>query len=197
MKRVAVFDFDDTLILGDSFLPFLNYAAGRGATVAAGIAAFVCYGWRRLRQKQTASLRSFVKGFLLEALLKGKKAEDLAEAATRTRAWQKINAPMMRALREHHERGDTVLIASGSLSLYLPELLKDFPHDDVICTDIGVENGIVTGEMIYGNCVRWGKAERVGTWLAVNGPFDESFGYGNYPHDVPMLNLVKHRIIVS
>ncbi|MDD3371960.1 MAG: haloacid dehalogenase-like hydrolase, partial [Alphaproteobacteria bacterium] len=69
--------------------------------------------------------------------------------------------------------------------------------DALICTDIGVENGVITGDMIHGNCVRLKKAERVEAWLAEHGPFDESFGYGNYPHDVPMLNLVKHRIIVS
>ncbi len=197
MNRVAIFDFDNTLILGDSFLPFLSFAAGKSATAAAVTAALASYGWHRLQQKQTGSLRTFVKSVLLRHLLKGKKPENLIEAATKTRQWQKINAPIMQSLREHREKGDTILIASGSLDLYLPELLKGFPHDAVLCTDIGVENGIVTGEMTHGNCVRQTKAKRVGAWLTANGPFDESFGYGNYPHDVPMLNLVKHRIIVS
>jgi phosphoserine phosphatase len=103
----------------------------------------------------------------------------------------------MAALREHNAAGDVIVIASGGLNLYLPELLIDVPHAALICTDIGMQNNVATGEMINGNCVRLRKAERVSEWLAANGPFGESFGYGNYPHDVPMMNLVKHRIIVS
>jgi phosphoserine phosphatase len=103
----------------------------------------------------------------------------------------------MRALRDHHAQGDKIVIASGGLDLYLPELLQNIPYDALICTQIGTSDDIVTGEMINGNCVRLRKAELVGAWLAANGPFEQSFGYGNYPHDVPMLGLLKHRIIVS
>jgi HAD superfamily hydrolase (TIGR01490 family) len=193
MKTVAVFDFDNTLITGDSFMPFLCHAAGTIPTYAALFSAIAIFSLR----KPTDNLRTAIKAFLLDRLLKGKKIADLSNAAAQIRRWQKINDPIMQNLREHHAKGDTIVIASGGLDLYLPELLRDIPHDALICTDIGVENGIVTGQMINGNCVRQCKAERVAAWLAANGPFDETFGYGNYPHDVPMLNLVHHRIIVS
>jgi HAD superfamily hydrolase (TIGR01490 family) len=197
MKRVAIFDFDNTLIEGDSFLPFLTYAAGIAPCYAALVEAGAAFVLLRARGKKTGSLRTFGKGFLLNRLLKGKRREDLAAAVSKTRAWQKINEPVMRTLREHREKGDMIVIASGSLDLYLPELVRDIPHDALICTDVGIENGIVTGEMIHGNCVRLKKAERIKAWLEANGPFEESFGYGNYPHDVPMLEVVKYRVIVS
>lgn len=197
MKNVAIFDFDNTVILGDSFLPFLRFACGTVPTYLVVMEALFVYAYRRLRGTQTQSLRTFVKGHLLRRLLKSKKPESLLPAAARTRLWQKINPPVFRTLQEHKQNGDFVLIASGSLSLYLPELLRDIPHDGVLCTDVGIENGSITGEMTNGNCVRLRKAERIKAWLEENGPFKESFGYGNYPHDVPMLNLVKHRIIVS
>lgn len=194
MKKVAVFDFDHTLITGDSFWPYLGYAVGKAQTYAALTEALAKLG---LRREQGADVRTFVKDHLLRRLLAGKKREQLNAAAVKTRLWQKENAPVMRRLREHRAKGDVIVIASGGLDLYLPEVLRDIPYDALICTDIGVENGIVTGEMINGNCVRLRKAERVAQWLAANGPFDEGYGYGNYPHDVPMMNLVKHRIIVS
>lgn len=197
MKRVAIFDFDNTLIHGDSFFPFLGYALGKAPTYAAFAAALATFSLLRAQGKPTGSIRTFVKAFLLRTLLKGKKRDDLAQAAVKTSQWQKINTPVMKALHEHSAQGDSIVIASGGLDLYLPELLKGVPHDALICTDIGVEGGIVTGDMVNGNCVRLRKAERLQAWLTQHGPFDESFGYGNYPHDIPMLNLVKHRIIVS
>ncbi len=196
MKRVAVFDFDDTLAYGDSFMPFLVYAVGFKAYAVLALAV-VSYPLHRLRVRPCDSLRTHVKGFLLQRLLKGKRKVDLACATEKICAWRKPNTSMMTALHEHKEKGDIIIVASGSLDLYLPEMLHDVPHDVLICTEIGIENGICTGEMIQGNCVRARKAERIKQWLETHGPFDESFGYGNYPHDVPMLSLVTHRVIVS
>ena len=195
-KKVAVFDFDHTLVTGDSFWPYLSYAVGKAQTYAALVEGLARLSLRQVQGSVAEGGRTFMKDHLLRRLLAGKKLDDLKDAAVKTRAWQTENAPVMRALHEHQERGDKIVIASGGLGLYLPELLRDIPHDALICTDIGVENGIVTGAMINGNCVRLRKAERVGEWLAAHGPFEESWGYGNYPHDVPMMNLVKHRIIV-
>ena len=194
MKRVAVFDYDNTLILGDSFWPFLNFAVGTLRSYSALACGLISYALRRDRH---ISLRDFLKDYLVQRLLKGRKIIDLAPAAEKLRRWQKINPPLMRALREHKQRGDLIVIASGALGIYLPDLMHDAPHDALICTDIGFADGIVTGNMINGNCVREIKAQRVAAWLEAHGPFDETFGYGNYPHDVPMLSLVKHRIIVS
>jgi phosphatidylglycerophosphatase C len=195
-RTVALFDFDHTLITGDSFWPFLMAASGRGATAVALGGALTDFARHRLRAEKTESLRTFVKGILLRRLVAGRSPGDFASAAEHTRQWQTENPAIMRRLRAHHAAGDIVVIASGGLDLYLPALLRDVPHHALICTEIGIENGILTGAMINGNCVRLKKAERVRDWLATNGPFDESFAYGNYPHDLPMMELVRHRIIV-
>jgi HAD superfamily hydrolase (TIGR01490 family) len=193
MKTVAIFDFDHTLITGDSFWPFLTAAAGKFATYAAlaeGLARYAAQGGYH------DSMRTFLKAYLLQRLIKGKKRDDLSHAAAATCAWQTINQPVMKALRDHYAQGHMIVIASGGLDLYLPELLRDVPHHAVICTDIGVEDGRVTGAMTKGNCVRLRKAERVAEWLQDNGPFDDTYGYGNAPHDLPMLELLNHKVIV-
>lgn len=194
MKNAAIFDFDDTLILGDSFMPFLFFVAGAKAYLFLALALFSYF----LSFRQTKeSLRTFVKGYLLKNTLKNKRPKDLEKAIARLLKWRKLNEPMMAALRAHHAKGDMIVIASGSLDVYMPNLLRDIPHDHLICTAIGLDNGRLTGDMPLGNCVRLRKAKRVKEWLETNGPFLETFGYGNLPHDLPMLNLVKHRIIVS
>lgn len=196
MTAVAIFDFDHTLITGDSFLPFLSAVVGKFELARALVEAAAALAMAHARGERNEA-RTYLKNFLLHRLLTGRRVADLRTAALKVRDWQTLNPPIIQALREHHADGVRIVIASGGLNLYLHESLRDIPHDALICTDIGVHNGIVTGEMINGNCVRARKAERVAEWLAANGPFDESWGYGNYPHDVPMMNLVKYRIIVS
>ena len=137
-----------------------------------------------------------MKAYLLEKLLAGRAVSELAPSVGKLRNWRRWKDAVRKTLLQHHEAGHHIVIASGGLDLYLPELLKDLPHHALICTQVGVTNGTITGEMIFGNCVRLRKAELVAEYIEENGPFAEGWGYGNLPHDLPMLNLLKHRIII-
>lgn len=143
-----------------------------------------------------AETRTYVKARLLKELLGGKRKEEVAAAIDRIRLWPREKEPAMGALRAHRAKGHTIVIASGSLDLYLPALLARIPHDAVICTKMEIKKGVVTGRMTLGNCVRKTKAAMVKAYLDTHGPFADSWGYGNAPHDVPMLEHLNHRIIV-
>jgi HAD superfamily phosphoserine phosphatase-like hydrolase len=199
-RTLAVFDFDHTLIEGDSLWPFLIYAAGWPRAITASLEAagvYVCRVLRNRKDSELADKRSFIKARLLHRLLAGREYESLRPALDKLYRWQKWKPAVRRALLEHYEQGHQILIASGGLDLYLPELLKDLPPRALICTRIEVLNGFVTGHMLAGNCVRARKAEILANYIEKNGPFEDSWGYGNFPHDLPMLGLLKHRIIVS
>lgn len=150
----------------------------------------------RYAVKRPGNIRTFVKDHLIRDLLKGYEVDDLIPAIELLQSWQKPIEATMEALRDHHARGHHIVIASGGLDLYLPALLENVPHDALICTTIEVKDGIVTGRMVAGNCVRERKAELVAAYIEQHGPFMSSWGYGNLPHDLPMLNLMKHRVIV-
>ncbi len=95
----------------------------------------------------------------------------------------------------HKERGDTIAVASGGLDLYLPAILQDLGVDHLLCTEMAVADGRVTG-LLKGNCVRQEKARRVAALIAATGPYDEIWAYGNAPHDLPMMELATHKIVV-
>ncbi len=196
MTRLAIFDFDRTLITGDSFIPFLCCVAGRTRTYAAIVESLARLAVRPSKEKGVDP-PTFLKAFLIDRLLKGKKIADLEDALKDLSLWQDLNLKIVHRLLDHHKRGDTIVIASGGLDIYLPTLLEDLPHTALICTEIGQKDGVLTGQMTKGNCVRLLKAQRVHEWMEENGPFEETFGYGNAPHDLPMLDLVKHRVVVS
>ncbi len=196
---LAVFDFDDTLIKGDSLWAFFFFVVGVVPVFAGIVEALAAFGWVRMtnpRHPDLADLRTFIKARLITTLLAGKTLDRVAPAIERLARWQTWNEAMRRELLDHAASGHHIVIASGALDIYLPMLVKDLPHDALICTCIGVENGAITGQMVSGNCVRRRKAEMVGAYIAEHGPFTEGWGYGNYPHDMPMLGLVRHRVLV-
>ncbi len=193
-RTIVFFDYDNTLVHGDALWPFLVAVAGQARALWALVKALALWPIARLRGDDA---RTFVKARLLKEILGGKKLEDLAVAVEKMRSWPREKEPAMSALRMHRSKGHKIVIASGSLDFYLPVLLSKVPHDAVICTKMEVVHGTVTGHMPLGNCVRKTKAEMVKAYLDVHGPFDDTWGYGNAPHDLPMLEHVQHRIIID
>lgn len=191
-QTLAVFDFDATLVKNDSLWPFLIAFAGRTRTFLALARAV----WRyALHDKAGIERRTFIKQELLTQLLAGQPIDSCAPAIQKLKAW--VNElPTAAKLREHYAAGHHVVVASGGLSLYLPALLENMPHHALLCTEIAVNDGIIAGTMINGNCVRTVKAARVAAYMAEHGPFTETYGYGNAPHDLPMLTLMRHRVVV-
>ena len=174
---LAVFDFDGTLIKGDSLWAFFAFVAG-WPRVMLGIAKALRQ-WPR--EKQEKNLRTFVKAYLLRYLLAGKTPEQLAPAIERLARWRQWNEEVYEALREHHRAGHRIVIATGALDLYLATLLKGAPYHAVLCTEIGIEGGVITGIMTSGNCVRIGKMKRLLAYLTAEGPFTDSWGTATRP----------------
>ncbi|HEU0118324.1 MAG TPA: HAD family hydrolase [Alphaproteobacteria bacterium] len=198
-KTIAVFDFDDTLVKGDSFKPFLIFVAGWPASLLAladTLLLFVVRCWKNRHDPVVLDFRTFLKAEMMRRTLKGHRTDKLGPIHGKMLNWRTWNEEMKQALLDHKANGAHIVVASGGLDLYLRELLKDLPVDAVICTEVGVDGNVITGEMTSGNCVRERKAEMVADYMAQHGPFDVSWGYGNYPHDVPMLNLMQHRVLV-
>ena len=187
-QDIAIFDFDGTLIYGDSLLPFLELAVGRTRARFALVQS-VCTA-PLLRSAGTQDLRTKIKSGLLERALAGvplSQAQAAAEALVPCLRWRQDIRDILIA---HARAGCRILVATGALSLYMPQLLAGLPVDDLLATEIACQDGILTGQMVSGNCVRAAKAERVRDYLDKYGPFGIRWGYGNRPSDLPMLALV-------
>ncbi|MBI1274250.1 MAG: HAD-IB family hydrolase [Alphaproteobacteria bacterium] len=190
-KTIAIFDCDHTIVKGDSFVPFLAFACGWPRTTGALTDTLLACLFTR-----PANARDFIKQRLLDRLLKGRKLAALDAALVKIRSWRRLRPAMVDKMYEHKAAGHHIVVASGALTLYMPALLDELPYDAVIATDLLIERGTVSSTMTAGNCVREGKAARVRAYMEQNGPFAESYGYGNAPHDLPMLELVKHKTVV-
>jgi len=194
-RRIAFFDFDDTLVKGDSLWPFLLSAAGAWTCLRAALLGGLA--WIAASLRKDMDRRTIVKKILLKETLGGRSIEDLHKATAGMRDWAHWKAESMDALRAHAAAGDHIVIATGSLALYIPAMLEGIPYHALIATEMEVENGRLTGRMLpSGNCVRNVKAARVAAYLETFGPA-ESWAYGNAPHDLPMMAVTTHGRVIA
>lgn len=194
-RRIAIFDFDGTLVGGDSLLPYLRRVAGRmrsGLVFARAIRA----GVMSTGANPDDDLRTRIKSGMLHRALAGAPLGVAQAAAERMRPWPRWHAPTLNALKRHADAGDTIVVATGGLSLYIPTLLDGLPVHRILATEMEVRDGVLTGHMQGGNCVRAEKARRVAALLRELGPFDETHGYGNRPSDLPFLALMSHPTVI-
>ena len=192
----AVFDFDKTLTIRDTFLPWLTLLRGRRRTLAAGLAS--------LRSglpgvSRGGSARDATKAAMARRLLTGIPIAEAQAAARRMSPHVLWCDPVCDRLREHLHLGHAVLIATGSCRLAIAEMVANHFGPDaplqVIGTELEEDAGTLTGRLTGGNCIAENKAARVGAWLDAAGQLG-GWGYGNPPWDLPMLSLMQHRVML-
>ena len=188
-QRLAIFDFDGTLVTGDSLPRFIAACVGWPRTIAAA-------AWAALATAAASDRRTAFKALWLSLCLRNFPVHKINAACAKLERELRWNETIHNRLHWHQERGDIVAVASGGLDLYLPHILRTHTVAHLLCTRMTVADGHVTGAITDGNCVRQEKARRVKDLIAATGPFDEIWAYGNLPHDLPMLAQATHRIIV-
>jgi HAD superfamily hydrolase (TIGR01490 family) len=192
-RGVALFDLDHTLTRQDSLPMWIAVLVGwRRAMRAYTMAGFALRPGR-------SDLRGRAKETILRWSVRGATVAE-AQAAGRLLG-QRIRwrESIVGALNEHRAQGRAIVIATGSPEIYVPALLRaaDVKADVIIGTQLEIVDGKLTGRLAGANCVRDEKARRCADWMRANGPFTESWGYGNRPHDLPMLALTDHQTVVG
>ena len=190
-STIAIFDFDGTLVSGDSLLPFLAHIKGWPKVLGS-----LAEGVVKAQYPKAPDFRTAVKERLLMKNLAGVPLAQAQEAAENLTSWAKWKIPQLQALEQHRARGHHIVVATGGLEIYILPLLRELNVNAVLATKMEVVDGVLTGHMEGGNCVREEKARRVAAYMQEHGPFTDSWGYGNLPRDLPMLQLVKRRVVV-
>ncbi|MCB9958260.1 MAG: HAD-IB family hydrolase [Rhodospirillaceae bacterium] len=193
---VAVFDFDCTLTRVDSLLPWLKELGGPWRVALALMPS--CWAFLATWGRGWGARRTAFKDAMLVHLTRGRSVTSAQAAAERLARHLRWRENQLSRFAEHRDRGDYVIIATGSPRLVVEVLTAERCRPDLLIgTELEVnEDQRLTGRMLGGNCVREEKARRVAALLARQGPFRESHGYGNLPHDRLMLELMDHAVVV-
>jgi putative phosphoserine phosphatase/1-acylglycerol-3-phosphate O-acyltransferase len=117
--------------------------------------------------------------------------DELGERLLRSVLGGALYADAWRLVAAHQRRGHRVVIASSALPFQVEPLARELMVDDVLCTQLEDDGGILTGE-VHGP-ILWGKgkAEAMRSFAARNRiDLAQSFAYGNGGEDVEFLSSV-------
>ncbi|MEO7401314.1 MAG: HAD-IB family hydrolase [Polaromonas sp.] len=193
---VAAFDFDGTLTRRDTFTPFLARGLGWPRFLWALLR---CSPWLlayalRLVPNHVAKAR------LMRATLSGRSSAEMQDWTARWLAYDfpgQLQDWTMTRLAWHRQAGHCCVLVSASPDIYLRRVAEQLGFDALICTEMAVEGGRLTGLMRTPNCHGEQKVLRLNAWLS------ERFGlasfagmtlyaYGDSWGDKPMLRLAGH-----
>ncbi len=190
---VAAFDFDGTLTRRDTLLPFLARGLGWPRFL---LALLKCSPWL-LAYALRLVRNDVAKQKLMLATLKGRSTQEMEDWVAR---WLAHDFPgelqdwTLAQLTQHQQAGHCCVMVSASPDIYLGRVANQLGFDALICTEMAVEGGSLTGYMRTPNCHGEQKVLRLQAWML------ERFGaelanavtihaYGDTAGDKPMLRM--------
>ncbi|HEV7886349.1 MAG TPA: HAD family hydrolase [Acidimicrobiales bacterium] len=195
MRKVAAFDFDGTLVPGDSLLPFLVRVCGRrrAATALGVLGPSIGVALARGGARRDAA-----KAALVSRLLRGLPAAEVARAGE---AFASVLLPrarpdMLARVGWHRDSGHELVLVSASLSVYLEPLGAMLGFDHVLATGLEVgQDGLLTGRLLGANVRGPEKAVRVREWLGAD--LCELWAYGDSAGDHDLFALAQWPYLVT
>lgn len=188
----AFFDLDRTLLAGFSATAFIWDDLVRGRMGAAELFDTLAVATRfRLHQ---IGFSGFVASVV--ARLGGLAESEYQATAERVFTERLAGAvyPESRALvHAHLRKGHTVAVVSSATRYQIEPLARDLGIAHVLCTNLEVADGRLTGRVLSPTCYGEGKAEAARGFAAPrNIDLAHSYFYTDSDEDLPLLEIVGH-----
>lgn len=188
----AFFDYDGTLIEGDSILFWRRHYYARRpwrrVFQVAGWAGLCLYAVRLIDSHTLKRVflwpLAFEKPETLDALGREFVHADLA---------QRFHGPVLARLWAHHRLGHRVVVISASGTFYLRHLAELLPPGCVVLgTEMKWDGGLLRFPSYRGGNLRGPNKIRRLRELGYAEAGKGGFAYSDHPHDVPLLEFVDH-----
>lgn len=110
----------------------------------------------------------------------------------------KISRHARAAIERHRSQGDRVVLLTSATRFVSEPLAADLGVSDILCTEIHIRDGKITGEVERPACYRVGKVRKAEAFAETYGiDLDESWFYSDSYTDLPMLERVGHPMVVN
>lgn len=198
MPRVAaLFDMDRTLVKKDTARLYTRYRRDRGEAT-----------WRDALQVGFWAMQYTLgvidaPGVARKALAEFRGTEE-SVLVEDCKGWFKeyvlpyVQAKGRAAVERHREEGHVVAIVTGATTYAATPLARELGIDEVVCSELELESGRLTGRIIEPLCYGVGKLEKA-KQLAKRRDFDlaESTFYSDSITDLPLLEAVRYPQVVN
>lgn len=183
---VAVFDFDGTIISGESFLAFMRYAVGdlryyQGVLLLLPWLAGYALGQISNRKVKEKVIGHFLKGRNFEELKK--LGHDFAQKHLPEMTKQE----MLEKIKWHQDNNHWLVLASASLQIYLEPWAELQDFHGICGANLEVDShGRITGQICGNNVFGQEKLDAVTLWLDDRAPI-LTYAYGDSHGDKELL----------
>lgn len=188
---LALFDFDGTITTGNTYTPFLKYAS----TAAMQRRARRSLLWPWLGYKLGLVSGVALRRRATDQVLRGRRVAEiraLGARYARERLPRVLRPEAMARIAWHRARGDRIVVVSASLDAYLVPWCH--AHGlELICSELEVDGGRLTGTYRDGDCAGPAKATRVRERLSLE-RYTRVHAYGDTVEDRELLALAHHPV---
>lgn len=191
----AFFDFDDTLLAGDSILYWMRYyyrkRPARRFFLAANWIGLFLFVLRVISSHSLKRIFLWPMAFETPAAL-----DKLSRDFVREELAFRFNEPVLRRLWAHHALGHRIWIISASASFYLRHLKDLLPMAEIEGTEVALDRGLLRFPRYrYGNLRGANKIARLhALGFGNEAPF--SFAYSDHHHDEFLLRFAEFAFAV-
>lgn len=195
-SHTAFFDYDGTLIEGDSILFWQRYYYARRPWMR----VFQLSNWAGIallgaRVIDSHTLKrvflwplAFEKAATLDAFARDFVQNDLA---------YRFHGPVLARLWAHHRLGHNTVVISASATFYLKYLVPYFPPGvTLLGTEMKWRGGFLRFPGYQGGNLRGSNKIRRLRDLGFAGAGQDGFAYSDHHHDIPLLTFVEHGHVI-
>ena len=186
----AIFDFDGTIISGYSATSFIREQLRRGDLQTRELLelaqAMTSFGLGNLGFSAMMTVTTqFLRG-ITEA-----SYEDLGETLYNDQLARRIYPESRALINAHLAKGHTVAVISSATPYQVVPAARDLGIEHVMCTELEVEDGLFTGQVIRPTCFGQGKVDAAERLAREQGAdLDQSFFYSDSHDDLLLLERV-------
>ncbi|MCW3014311.1 MAG: family hydrolase [Solirubrobacterales bacterium] len=193
----AFFDYDGTIISGYSATAFYRHRILSLQLGPVELVRTLLHGARGITSED--EFAAFLE--LTLAAWKGRTQQDMRELGDRLFKHEiagRLHAETWRLVQAHHAMGHTVVVASSATTFQVEPMAEELGADYVLCTQLEVVDGVLTGRSTGHAMWAGGKAAAV-LRLADEQDLDleASFAYSNGHEDFGFLQTVGHPVCVE
>jgi phosphatidylglycerophosphatase C len=188
--NLALFDFDGTITVRDTFLAFIGFATSGPRLLAGKLTLSPLIVGYRMGVVPASLIRSAISWFAFAGVSASTLAR-LGEEFARRAIPELVRPRAREQIQWHKEQGDRVVIVSASLDVYLESWCKE-NGVEVICTRLQTNDGKMTGRYVGGDCSGEEKRLRVLQQYNIK-EYALIYAYGDTAEDEAMLGLANRK----
>jgi putative phosphoserine phosphatase/1-acylglycerol-3-phosphate O-acyltransferase len=193
----AIFDFDGTIISGYSAVAFIREQLRRGDLTARDLlelaSAMASFGLGNLGfSAMMAVTTQFLRGIEESSYI------ELGEKLFTEQIARLIYPESRELIEAHQAKGHTVAIISSATPYQVEPAAADLGIENVLCTQLEVEDGVFTGSVVRPTCFGQGKVDAAEALAeTVSADLEDAFFYSDSTDDQLLLEAVGHPVALN